>query len=265
MSRVSGVERMLQINQRLLDNNMQPNLANASPLGIGGDSEQAQKLIQQAANGGDYRALFQGKSLEFNAKEIVKDIIKDEIDITDEQVMRDDGATKISLLGQLYILIKENANVQSIKELFLKWATEAKDGIATAFEKISQFTLGVIPFKEAIEVLATFIPDVFLNFVGSLVKSIIPFAGQILAVGEAAKDVADYVINKLANPKLQHAATRINAVSIFNREARDCCLQLIDDELSQSRNDAIKSMASAAVSITGLLFTAIWPAWLAVF
>lgn len=249
--------------------------------------------LRDAANGGDYRAIFMGKKLAFKAKsagEKAKDLVESAMDLKDKlgdvspsfdfslsmpSIDLSLGLPLVGMpsIGMPSIDVSFQAVVNKIKELVALINRGAKSvineikekfmGLVNVFVKLKEClldSLGEImkifqmTLEAIIDLLVSLVPDVFVGFISSLIASILPFIGQIKAVGDMLKSIGMSVKNEVKRRQIAKAGTHI-ANNDFTNAARNACTVMINEESRRIHAETAISTANCVVSVSGLAFT----------
>ena len=212
-----------------------------------------------ARNGGDYSALFLGKTLQFKTKEMVLESIDDNVDIAGDERFRQNNKTDSQReMGPLVMELSKQLGdpAAKLKVAFLGLLdkfSHLREAMELAFKPIIQGTGMVL--SAAIDLIASMIPDVFERFVSGVIKAILPFIGQIDAVIEMVKSVGKFAKSAVERRAIGRAVVNLDPKSKFTQQARKVCMKLIDDELKELGMDAAMSTGNCVVSFTGMAFT----------
>ncbi|WP_028311612.1 hypothetical protein [Derxia gummosa] len=219
--------------------------------------------MNEARNGGDFNALFRGRKLAFKLTSLRDSVC-------DLREAANDAATNVgavlvpgsnqvvdALLG-LARLIRDGgkAMMAGLKSAFHK-LLDVFDELRTALADAFQPLLGVMnmAIDALVNLLFDLLPNVFIEFVKGIVAAVLPFVGQIKAVGGMLLAVGGLVRNAIERRQLVKSAAALDLNNRFSSAARGSIMTMIDDELRRAAADAAIETVNAGSSVAGLVFT----------
>lgn len=247
--------------------------------------EIAFRELRKAANGGDYRALFQGKALKLkfaSAKESAEGIggalkeVVEKVDIALPNMpsihlppLPDIHIPEIDLgimerIRQIARMLSEIASVvrtniaallKGLRDAFMELV-----GVFKALKEALESAFGAImlalrlTIEGVIDLLLSLLPDVFMNFIAGIVAAILPFVGQIVAVGTMLKNIGKSIKAQVEKNRLVDAALQL-AENNFTSSAWTVCISTINKELAKTHAETAIASGHCVVSLTGLVFT----------
>lgn len=221
-------------------------------------------LMTKARHGGDYAAIFQGKTLAFKFSKIKEDASD----------LNEAGQEVAEAMMPVVETVADNPIVRTILEIgelikaggklllkglrvAFKRLIELFDSMREALEKAFAPLCAAfnMVLETAINFLIDMLPNVFVEFVQGIIAAVLPFIGQIVACGNMLISVGKLVAQAVEHYGLTRAALAIDASNRFSTAARDAIKRILDSELRRTGATAVMDTANAGVSVVGLVFT----------
>jgi hypothetical protein len=242
--------------------------------------------MNDARNGGDYLAIFQGKKLAFkfsSIRETVDDLKESAGEARDElspvtgalptpSVMASSGggtgaAAAAAVQVQNSVIDAVNAVWAAIKEggarvlQFLKTAfmrlIEVFDALKEALTNALSAVMTALnaTLEVIIQLLLDIIPNAFIEFVQGIVAAIVPFLGQLKACGSMLIAVGKLVKKAVERNKLIGSARALDDKNRITNSARSAVIDIITGEVVDAGKTAALKTVNAGASVAGLVFT----------
>jgi len=220
--------------------------------------------MTKARHGGDYAAIFQGKTLAFKFTKIREDA--NDLNETSQEL----GEAMTPVVEA----VADSPIVRTIMEIGSLIKAGGKlllDGLRVAFKKLIELFDSLrealeaafaplcaafdLVLETAINFLIDILPNAFIEFVKGVIAALMPFVGQIVACGKMLVSVGKFVAQAVEHYGLARAALAIDATNRFSTAARDAIMQILNAELRRTGATALMDTANAGTSVAGLVWT----------
>jgi hypothetical protein len=220
--------------------------------------------MTKARHGGDYAAIFQGKTLAFKFNKMREDA--SELNEASKEVAQ--------AMTPVVELVADNPIVRTVLEIGALIKAGGKlllEGLRVAFKRLIDLFDSLrealeaafaplcaafdMVLETAINFLIDMLPNVFVEFVQGIIAAVLPFIGQIAACGNMLISVGKFVAQAVEHYGLTRAALAIDASNRFSTAARDAIMRILDAELRRTGATAVMDTANAGVSVAGLVWT----------
>ncbi|WP_295550932.1 hypothetical protein [Limnohabitans sp. Rim8] len=220
--------------------------------------------MTKARHGGDYAAIFQGKSLSFKFSKIRDDaseLNETSLEVAEAMTPVVEAVADspiVSSILEIGALIKAGGRLllEGLRVAF-KRLIEIFDSLRQALEAAFAPLCATfdLVLDTAINFLIDMLPNAFVEFVQGIIAAVLPFIGQIKACGTMLVSVGNFVAQAIKHHGLERAAVAIDATNRFSTAARDAIMRILDAELRRTGATAIMDTANAGVSVAGLVWT----------
>jgi hypothetical protein len=244
--------------------------------------EQILSMMNDARNGGDYQAIFQGKKLAFkfnSIREAASDLkesageAKDELGAVISLPSGGGGGgaggaaaaaavavqnSVMEALKAVWAALKEGGArmLSYLKNAFMRLVEvfdALKEALTNALSAVITALNATLEF--VIQLMLDIIPNAFVEFVQGIVAAIVPFLGQIKACGSMLIAVGKLVKKAVERNKLFASAKALDDRNRITNSARTAVMDIITGEVVDAGKTAALKTVNAGASVAGLVFT----------